>query len=318
MLKFGNTFVNVGGTYLTGHTKYIPPADWREVFHTYSAGDSYSYGNTNNESLWDGNFEAPFASAYTQIDTNNSSHNIYEGTGPDASASTTNFMCNLTFEEPEKIKYLLVHGEWAFQDVGSHWGNENNLKNALRSNQRNAFWSFGVELGGNNYFMNTRPDSFTDQKFAHIWNDRYYCMEGSKAYYFNGREQLCPWYEINGNNSLGYYWWTPNIYNILIKTGQDKFSVSCYSNLCHCWSAEFYDNTAIPPGGLTATTSTLDNPRIYFRANNCGNHNGSDYWSYCSYITPNFGVSACYSDELNLEQLYRLTNSTYNSTYLGL
>ena len=41
MLKFGNTFVNVGGTYLTGHTKYIPPADWREVFHTYSAGDSY-------------------------------------------------------------------------------------------------------------------------------------------------------------------------------------------------------------------------------------------------------------------------------------
>lgn len=310
MLKIGNTFVNFGGTYLTGHTKYIPPADWREVFHTYSAGDSYSYGNTNNECLWDGNFEAPYASAYTQIDTNSSSHKIYEGTGPDASASTTNFMGNLTFEEPEKIKYLLVHGEWAFQDVGGHWGNVNNLTNALKTNQKNSFWAFGISLGGVGYSMYSVPDSFTDQKITNKGNGRYYCYEGSKRYYFNDNE-LCPWYERNGS-PRGQYFWTPNLYNMLIKLEQDKFSVSCYSNINHWWSAVLGPaNTAIPPTGFTATTSTLDNPRIYFYANNCGNHNGSDYWSYCSYITPNFGVSACYSDELNLEQLYRLTNKDY-------
>lgn len=310
MLKFGNTFVNFGGTYLTGHTKYIPPADWREVFHTYSAGDSYSYGNTNNESLFDGDFSAPYASAYTQIDTTNSSHKIYEGTGPDASASITNFMGNLTFEEPEKIKYLLVHGEWAFQDVGGSWGNVNNLKNALKTNQQNAIWAFGVELGGNDYTMNSIPNGFTDQKIVRLSNGRYYCSEGNKVYYFKSN-QLCLWNEKNGNNALGWYQWTPNIYNMLIKLEQDKFSVSCYSNLCHCWSANYYDNTAIPPTGLTATTSTLDSPRIFFHAVNCGNHNGGDYWSYCSYITPSFGVSACYSDELNLEQLYHLTNDDY-------
>lgn len=308
MLKFGNTFVNVGGTYLTGHTKYIPPADWREVFHTYSAGDSYSYGNNNNESLWDGNFEAPYASAYTQIDTTSTSHHIFEGTGPDASASTTNFMGNLTFEEPENIKYLLVHGEWSFQDVGGHWGNVNNLTNALKTNQKNAYWYFGVELGGLAYAMNTIPDRFTDQKVTNMGNGRFYCYEGSKRYYFNGIE-LTPWYEKNAT-PRGQYFWTPNIYNMLIKLGQERFSVSCYSNLCRFWSGWIGDyNTAI--GRINSPGSTLDNPRIFFSAGNCGNHNGSDYWSYCSYITPNFGVSACYSDELNLEQLYRLTNSTY-------
>ena len=73
MLKFGNTFVNYNDTYLTGHTKYTPPTGWREVFHTYSAGDSYSYGNTNNECLYNGSLVAPYPSAYTQIDTSNSS-----------------------------------------------------------------------------------------------------------------------------------------------------------------------------------------------------------------------------------------------------
>lgn len=315
MLKFGNTFVNFGGTYLTGYgvtpvppEPPVPSGGWENVFTTYSAGDARTNSNSVNEALYGYNYN----NAYTYTYTNTTSHNIYNSDG-----TTAGKMAELTFENPENIKYILVHGEWSNHVVGGYWaGASDTFLNALKNVNNSNNFTFGLELGGKKIGMTSTGNGTAESNSISNYaggSYRYYISKSNKLYVCN--DVQCNFTESGFFKQSSNVYWNPTRYSLLMKPNRDnnQMEISCYFNSGYIPGYSYPEDQTTNTAMLTTTASfsSLDNPKIYFGCTYGGNHDGSTYWTYAAYITPNFGVSAYYGDDFNLEDFYKLTYLSY-------
>ena len=310
MLKFGNTFVNYGGTYFTGFKKseYVPVDEygWAEIFNM-SSNDQVDtqVPGTNNEYIYNynNNFYQPKCTIY------DNTHNFEK-----FSANPLHF----DFHVPnvDDMTYMLM----SFQEV----------KHVKLSNIPERAWSaqtiddyclpileqLSLSFSINDVSVSSCKDdewASRDQFKQILYNDtsRVDLTSTYISSYFDSNYRRDDKYNIklidkNTDNRVNYL---PVNYSILLKNNGDSYTMSAYTDKTSNYNTSInYDLMRLGSASYNNKLTSESNIQINFTS--AGQTNLGDFgWLYHSYFIPKLSVSALYG-ELNTTKLDELLTYT--------
>ena len=336
MLKFGDTYFNFGGNYLTGWDYHKDPVlenGWNELYNINSYKEFTSNNNNSADyfyrasfgmnnayimSAWEGDVPKVFT---TFIDSYGNPLSDIIQTSPIADNSA--LQEDKVHIDDKNFTYLLYKFQIAPHSVGGT--NDYIIPSSTLANQiynhSNPIvrFSIGDKFSVENSYV---PSDNTSVQMMLPDNVRFLCssykydnkltVDGTTSVVNSGIYD----YTIKLNNVIAYI--RPQTFNYLIKLNENNIDVSAYIN-------EFEQSATMN----FAYSGTYDLNPSYFKESwkkfkiygtNVGNWytKTTDYnmWGYRSPIIEEVGLSAYYENELNYENFKNLALRSFTANYV--
>ena len=339
MLKFGNTHLNFGGTYLTGwdyHKEPVLENGWTELYNINSykeltSSNSADYfertvfgmNNAYIMSAWEGDVPKVFT---TFIDSYGNPMSTIIQTR--AIADNSALHEEKVHIDDKNFTYLLYKFQIAPHSVGGTV--EEILPSATVENEvynnSNPIVKFSI---GDNFSVENSyvPSAGTSVQMMRPNNNRFLCssFENYNILNINGTTAIVARgiydYTDRSLSGGGYYFGAyirPQTFNYLIKLNDNNIDVSAYIN-------EFEQSATMN----FSYSGTYDLNPSYFKESwknfkiygmNVGNWStkisGYNVWGYRSPIIEEVGLSAYYENELNYDNFKNLALRSFTANYV--
>lgn len=340
MLKLGNTYLNFGGTYLTGWDYYKEPVienGWSELYNInsykpftssnsadYFERTSFGMNRAYIMSAWDGDTPKVFT---TNTDGVGNPMSVIIQT--DGKTVPSSLHEDKVHTDDKDFTYLLYKFQIAPHSVGGAHNNPS-LASSTPANQilnhSNPIikFSIGDKFSVENSYV---ASANTSVQMMVPENERFLCssfkynnkltVDGTTAKVSSGIYDYTDRRLIGGDYYFSAYI-RPQTFNYLIKLNENNIDVSAYIN-------EFEQSATIN----FAYSGTYDLNPSYFKESwknfkiygtNVGNwetqYTTYSIWGYRSPIIEEVGLSAYYENELNYENFKNLALRSFTANYV--
>lgn len=340
MLKFGDTYLNFGGTYLTDwdyHKYPVIENGWSELYNInsfkeltssnsadYFERTPFGFNNAYIISAWEGNTPKVFT---VSTDTyGNTLSNIIQTRGRKIPSSIHEDRVHI---DDKNFTYLLykfqiaphsVGGEDRYPDIASSF-----VENPIYDNSNPIVkFSIGDNFSVENYY---EPSAGTSVQMMLPGNKRFLCSSFKNYNILN----------INGTTATvvrGIYDYTiktssyvsayirPQTFNYLIKLNDNNIDVSAYINDFEQSATMNFEYSGTYDLNPSYFKESWKNFKIY--GTNVGNWETTittgdsvcKVWGYRSPIIEEVGLSAYYENELNYENFKNLALRSFTANYV--
>lgn len=340
MLKFGNTFVNFGGAYLTDWDYYKPPVienGWSELYNLNPFNNSLSSSNSADsfhiQNL--GYNHAYIISAWNNGSPEALSSTKVIQTFGENSANQRSYHIDRAHNDDKNFTYLLYKLQVAPHSVGGAFAYTvlsatNFIQNSMATNS-NPIVNFSIGdkfTVGINYASSAGKNSVPMMRER---NNRFLCssynltstlnIDGSTTQTTTSTYDYIVPGTAEGSDYLFSAYVRPQTFNYLIKLNESNIDVSAYLNNFES-SADLdylYSGTYnIYPSYFKESWNDFS-----ISAGRVGNYEvypaqsySTGYWGFRSPLIEEVGLSAFYENELNYNDFKNLALRSYTANYV--